>query len=173
MYLPRPVGDNLLVILPELKTKSESGIAILESTAKAQQSYVATVLNVGTSDSAKEFIIGGKVLIRQMSGIEVDYHGKEALVIKVSDVKAHMDYFIPTGADLELLAHKLVKTGDVKILAFFTELQDVIKSAPNSKVPDNMLPTVIESMLVIESAFLELDKNKSEGVADDNKEDSD
>lgn len=84
----QPLADRVLIEPDAAETKTSSGI-IIPDTAK-EKPHRGTVLAVGTGKKDEPMTVkkGDKVLYGKYSGTEIQYDGKDLLIMKESDIYA-------------------------------------------------------------------------------------
>ena len=82
----RPLGENVLVEPLKADKKTETGI-YLPDTASEEKPQQGKVLAVGESEKI-QVKKGDTVIYNRYAGVEVEYEGKEYLIVKNEDIVA-------------------------------------------------------------------------------------
>jgi chaperonin GroES len=95
LHMIKPLGDRVLLEILENEEKTASGI-ILPETAKEkpQEGRVVSVGSGRLEDGqrvALEVQEGNRVIFSKYAGTEVQYDGKEYLIVRESDILAVVD----------------------------------------------------------------------------------
>ncbi|QQS61200.1 MAG: co-chaperone GroES [Candidatus Moraniibacteriota bacterium] len=82
----RPLGENVLILPEEQEKKTGSGIYLPESASK-EKPQQGKVIEIGES---KKIAVkkNQKVIYNRYSGTEVEFEGKEYLIVKTEDIVA-------------------------------------------------------------------------------------
>ncbi len=84
----KPLGTRVLVESSVSEEKTASGIIIPDSAKEKQQSGVVLAVGNGSTDNPMEVNVGDKVLYGKFTGTEVQYEGKDYLILDQSDILA-------------------------------------------------------------------------------------
>ena len=84
----KPLLDRVLVKMIEKEEKTKSGIIL--NTNSNEKTQIAKVIQVGDiKENEKKYIHkNDKVIINRYGGMEIEYEGKEYLIIKQEDILA-------------------------------------------------------------------------------------
>lgn len=80
----KPLGMRVLVLPVEAETKTSSGIIIPDSAQEKQMKAKV----VAVSNEVKEVKLGNTVLYAKYTGTELNYEGKNYLMLDVADILA-------------------------------------------------------------------------------------
>ncbi|NLI68473.1 MAG: co-chaperone GroES [Bacilli bacterium] len=81
----KPLGDRVLIELVEQEETTASGI-VLPDTAK-EKPQEGKVVAVG-KDAEEEVKVNDRVIYSKYAGTEVEYDGKEYLIVSLTDILA-------------------------------------------------------------------------------------
>lgn len=81
----KPLGDRVLIELVEKEATTASGI-VLPDSAK-EQPQEGKVVAVG-KDAQDEVNVDDRVIYSKFAGTEVEYEGKEYLILSIADILA-------------------------------------------------------------------------------------
>jgi chaperonin GroES len=84
----KPLADRVLVKPMEAEEKTASGIIIPDSAKEKPQRGTVVAVGPGTKDEKMEVKVGDSVLYGKYSGTELNYDGKDYLMMKQSDILA-------------------------------------------------------------------------------------
>ena len=84
----KPLEDRVLIKPMEAEDKTASGIIIPDSAKEKPQRGTVVAVGPGTKDVKMEVKIGDSVLYGKYSGTELNYDGKDYLMMKQSDIFA-------------------------------------------------------------------------------------
>lgn len=84
----QPLNENVLLDISSTQEEKTSGGIIIPDTAKEKPQY-AKVIAVGNIENA-EIKVGDTVVYKKFSGSELEYDGKEYLIIPYADLLAKM-----------------------------------------------------------------------------------
>lgn len=81
----KPLGDRVLIELVEKEATTASGI-VLPDSAK-EQPQEGKVVAIG-KDAQDEVNVDDRVIYSKFAGTEVEYEGKEYLILSIADILA-------------------------------------------------------------------------------------
>ena len=84
----KPLADRLILEPAVAETKTASGIIIPDSAKEKPQQGVVLAVGPGTKELPVTVKVGDKVLYGKYSGSELQWEGKELLILRESDVLA-------------------------------------------------------------------------------------
>jgi chaperonin GroES len=84
----KPLADRVLIKPMEAEEKTASGIIIPDSAKEKPQRGTVVAVGPGTKDEKMEVKVGDSVLYGKYSGTELNYDGKDFLMMKQSDILA-------------------------------------------------------------------------------------
>jgi len=84
----KPLGTRVLVESSISEDKTASGIIIPDSAKEKQQNGVVLAVGGGSKENPMEVKVGDKVLYGKFTGTEVQYEGKDYLILEQSDILA-------------------------------------------------------------------------------------
>ena len=84
----KPLADRVLIRPEEAEDKTASGIIIPDSAKEKPQRGTVVAAGPGTKDEKMEVKIGDSVLYGKYSGTELNFDGKDYLIMKQSDILA-------------------------------------------------------------------------------------
>jgi chaperonin GroES len=82
----KPLGDRVLVEPMEAEDKTASGIIIPDSAKEKPQKGTVVAVGPGKKDEKIELKVGDVVLYGKYSGTELNYDGKDYLIMKQEDI---------------------------------------------------------------------------------------
>ena len=84
----KPLADRVLIKPEEAEDKTSSGIIIPDSAKEKPQRGTVIAAGPGTKDEKMEVKVGDSVLYGKYSGTELNFDGKDYLIMKQSDILA-------------------------------------------------------------------------------------
>ena len=84
----KPLGTRVLLEPSITEEKTVSGIIIPDSAREKQQSGTVLATGSGSKENPMEVKVGDKVLYGKFTGTEVQYEGKDFLILDQSDILA-------------------------------------------------------------------------------------
>lgn len=81
----KPLGDRVLIELVEKEATTASGIVLPESAKEQPQE--GKVVAIG-KDAQDEVNVDDRVIYSKFAGTEVEYEGKEYLILSIADILA-------------------------------------------------------------------------------------
>jgi len=89
----KPLGDRVVIELVALEEKTASGIVLPDSAKeKPQEGKVVSVGSGRITDSGEKVALevaeGDHIIFSKFSGTEVEYNGKEYLILREDDILA-------------------------------------------------------------------------------------
>jgi len=84
----KPLGTRVLLEPSITEEKTVSGIIIPDSAREKQQSGTVLATGAGSKENPMEVKVGDKVLYGKFTGTEVQYEGKDFLILDQSDILA-------------------------------------------------------------------------------------
>lgn len=84
----RPIGDRVVVEPAPAEEKTASGIIIPDTAKEKPQKGTVLAVGEGKKDEPMTLKIGDVVLYGKYAGTELNYEGKEYLIMRESDVYA-------------------------------------------------------------------------------------
>ena len=84
----KPLADRVLIKPEEAEDKTASGIIIPDSAKEKPQRGTVVAAGPGTKDEKMEVKVGDSVLYGKYSGTELNFDGKDYLIMKQSDILA-------------------------------------------------------------------------------------
>jgi chaperonin GroES len=84
----KPLADRVLIKPEEAEDKTASGIIIPDSAKEKPQRGTVIAAGPGTKDEKMEVKVGDSVLYGKYSGTELNFDGKDYLIMKQSDILA-------------------------------------------------------------------------------------
>jgi chaperonin GroES len=84
----KPLADRILIKPQEAEDKTASGIIIPDTAKEKPQRGTVIAVGPGTKDEKIEVKVGDSVLYGKYSGTELNYDGKDYLIMKQSDILA-------------------------------------------------------------------------------------
>jgi chaperonin GroES len=84
----KPLADRVLIRPEEAEDKTASGIIIPDSAKEKPQRGTVIAAGPGTKDEKMEVKVGDSVLYGKYSGTELNFDGKDYLIMKQSDILA-------------------------------------------------------------------------------------
>lgn len=84
----KPLADRVLVEPQEAEQKTAGGIIIPDSAKEKPQRGKIIAAGKGTKDEEMEVKIGDIVLYGKYAGTEINYDGKDYLIMRQSDIVA-------------------------------------------------------------------------------------
>ncbi len=86
-----PLDDRIFVeVLEDTASKTESGIYLPEDADKGKPIF-GKVLAVGDNKDMIKVKVGDNVVFQKFSGTEIDYQGKDCLILTSADILAIVD----------------------------------------------------------------------------------
>ncbi len=86
-----PLDDKIFVeIVEDTEAKTESGIYLPEDVDKGKPIY-GKVLAVGDNKDMIKVAVGDYVVFQKFSGTEVEYQGKDCLILSSTDILAKVE----------------------------------------------------------------------------------
>ncbi len=82
----KPLGDRVLIEPREAEDKTASGIIIPDSAKEKPQKGTVIAVGPGKKDEKIELKVGDVVLYGKYSGTEINYDGKDYLIMKQEDI---------------------------------------------------------------------------------------
>lgn len=82
----KPLGDRVLIEPQEAEDKTASGIIIPDSAKEKPQKGTVVAVGPGKKDEKVELKVGDVVLYGKYSGTELNYDGKDYLIMKQEDI---------------------------------------------------------------------------------------
>ena len=84
----KPLADRVLIEPIEAETTTASGIIIPDSAKEKPQKGKVIAVGKGTKDQPMTVKIGDAVLYAKYAGTELNYEGKDYLILRESDILA-------------------------------------------------------------------------------------
>ena len=84
----KPLADRVLIRPEEAEDKTASGIIIPDTAKEKPQRGTVVAAGPGTKDEKIEVKVGDSVLYGKYSGTELNFDGKDYLIMKQSDILA-------------------------------------------------------------------------------------
>jgi chaperonin GroES len=84
----KPLRDRVIIKPMEAEDKTASGIIIPDSAKEKPQRGTVVAVGPGKKDEKTELKVGDSVLYGKYSGTELNYDGKDYLMMKQSDIMA-------------------------------------------------------------------------------------
>jgi len=84
----KPLADRVLIKPEEAEDKTVSGIIIPDSAKEKPQRGTVMAAGPGTKEEKMEVKVGDSVLYGKYSGTELNFDGKDYLIMKQSDILA-------------------------------------------------------------------------------------
>jgi chaperonin GroES len=84
----KPLADRVLVEPAAAETKTSSGIIIPDTAKEKPQKGNIVAVGPGTKDNPVTVKVGDVVLYGKYSGTELNYEGKDYLIMKENDILA-------------------------------------------------------------------------------------
>lgn len=84
----RPLADRVLVEPSSAEEKTAGGIIIPDTAKEKPQKGVVVAVGPGTTDQKMTVKVGDEVLYGKYSGTEINYDGRDFLIMKESDIYA-------------------------------------------------------------------------------------
>jgi len=84
----KPLADRVLVEPAAAETKTSSGIFIPDTAKEKPQKGTVVAVGSGTKDNPITVSVGDQVLYGKYAGTELQYEGKEYLIMRESDLFA-------------------------------------------------------------------------------------
>lgn len=84
----KPLADRVLVEPAVAEEKTAGGIIIPDTAKEKPQKGFVVALGPGTEDQKMTVKVGDSVLYGKYSGTEINYDGKDYLIMKESDIYA-------------------------------------------------------------------------------------
>jgi len=84
----KPLADRVLIRPEEAEDKTASGIIIPDTAKEKPQRGTVVAAGPGTKDEKMEVKVGDSVLYGKYSGTELNFDGKDYLIMKQSDILA-------------------------------------------------------------------------------------
>jgi chaperonin GroES len=84
----KPLGDRVVVEPQEAEVKTSGGIFIPDSAQEKPQKGKVVAVGSGTKDVEMEVKAGDTVLYGKYSGTELQFDGKDYLIMRQSDILA-------------------------------------------------------------------------------------
>jgi co-chaperonin GroES (HSP10) len=105
MFVPTPIGNQMIVLPDAAKTMTDGGLHIPDTAQNKNQAQMATVLALGTGEKVRElFQTRQRIMIKRMMGTPIDYMGIEALQLDMAHVLVRFDFVVPDIDVIEDLA---------------------------------------------------------------------
>jgi chaperonin GroES len=84
----KPIADRVLVEPAAAETKTASGIIIPDSAKEKPQQGIVVAIGNGKPDEPLTVKVGDKVMYGKYSGTEIQFEGKDYLMMRESDILA-------------------------------------------------------------------------------------
>ncbi|MFD2598203.1 co-chaperone GroES [Sphingobacterium corticis] len=84
----KPIGDRVVVEAAPVETKTASGIYIPETAQEKPSQGTIVAVGSGKPEEPLTVQVGDKVLYGKYAGTEINYEGKEYLIMRESDIYA-------------------------------------------------------------------------------------
>jgi len=84
----KPLADRVLIEAASAEEKTAGGIIIPDTAKEKPQKGVIVAVGPGTADEKMTVKVGDSVLYGKYSGTEINYEGKDYLIMKESDIYA-------------------------------------------------------------------------------------
>jgi chaperonin GroES len=84
----RPLADRVLVEPSSAEEKTAGGIIIPDTAKEKPQKGVIVAVGPGTSDQKMTVKVGDNVLYGKYSGTEINFEGRDFLIMKEADIYA-------------------------------------------------------------------------------------
>lgn len=84
----KPLADRVLVEPSIAEEKTAGGIIIPDTAKEKPQKGVVVAVGPGTVDQKMTVKVGDEVLYGKYSGTEIEYEGRDFLIMKESDIYA-------------------------------------------------------------------------------------
>ncbi|MDR0582703.1 MAG: co-chaperone GroES [Prevotellaceae bacterium] len=84
----KPLADRVLVEPAEAEEKTASGIIIPDTAKEKPQRGKVIAVGSGKKDEPMELKVGDEVLYGKYAGTEINYEGKDYMMMRQSDVLA-------------------------------------------------------------------------------------
>lgn len=84
----KPIADRVLIEPQEAETKTASGIYIPDTAKEKPLKGKVIAVGVGTKDEKMEVAVGDNVLFGKYAGTELNFDGKDYLIMRQSDILA-------------------------------------------------------------------------------------
>ncbi len=84
----KPLSDRVLIEPAQSEEKTSSGIIIPDTAKEKPQKGVVVAAGNGKKDEPMNVKVGDNVLYGKYSGTEIDFEGKNYLIMKESDIYA-------------------------------------------------------------------------------------
>ncbi|MCD7962537.1 MAG: co-chaperone GroES [Rikenellaceae bacterium] len=84
----KPLADRVLIEPKEAEEKTAGGLYIPDTAKEKPLEGVVVAAGPGTKDVNMEVKVGDKVLYGKYAGTEINYNGKDYLIMKQSDILA-------------------------------------------------------------------------------------
>jgi chaperonin GroES len=84
----RPLADRVLVEAAQAEQKTAGGIIIPDTAKEKPQRGTVIAVGTGKKDEPMTVKVGDNVLYGKYAGTEINYEGKDYLIMKESDILA-------------------------------------------------------------------------------------
>ena len=84
----RPLADRVLVEPSSAEEKTAGGIIIPDTAKEKPQKGIIVAVGPGTTDQKMTVKVGDEVLYGKYSGTEINFEGRDFLIMKESDIYA-------------------------------------------------------------------------------------
>jgi chaperonin GroES len=84
----RPLGDRVIIEASSAEVKTAGGLIIPDTAKEKPQQGTVVAVGPGTADEKMTLKVGNVVLYGKYSGTEINYKGKDYLIMKESDIYA-------------------------------------------------------------------------------------
>ncbi|MDR1180622.1 MAG: co-chaperone GroES [Bacteroidales bacterium] len=84
----RPLADRVLVEAAQAEQKTAGGIIIPDTAKEKPQRGTVIAVGAGKKDEPMTVKVGDNVLYGKYAGTEINYEGKDYLIMKESDILA-------------------------------------------------------------------------------------
>lgn len=84
----RPLADRVLIEPSSAEEKTSGGIIIPDTAKEKPQKGTIVAVGPGTSDQKMTVKVGDTVLYGKYSGTDINYDGRDYLIMKESDIYA-------------------------------------------------------------------------------------
>ena len=84
----KPIGDRVVVEAAPAETRTASGIYIPETAQEKPQKGTVVAVGNGKVDEPLTVKVGDQVLYGKYAGTEINYEGKEYLIMREADIYA-------------------------------------------------------------------------------------
>ncbi len=84
----KPLGDRVIIEASSAEEKTAGGLIIPDTAKEKPQQGTVVAVGPGTADEKMTLKVGDVVLYGKYSGTEINYKGKDYLIMKESDIYA-------------------------------------------------------------------------------------